>query len=175
MKTNVLPANCVPLGAGRSSFMLTPTARKLSISLRLADSEKNSCTPSAILGPISVTSSSSSVEAEASFSIEPKCAGEELSGALADERDADAVDEALEAVLFARGDFIEEILGGFFGHALEIRDAIRDRACRYRRNLSPDSFRGAGRRFFRLGRRYSWRGGRQNEEAIHFCEPDRKR
>src|SRR5579862_5873862 len=50
--------------------------------------------------------------------------GEELSGALADERDADAVDEALEAVLFARSDFVEEILGGLFGHALEIGDGF---------------------------------------------------
>src|ERR1700758_3443251 len=47
-------------------------------------------------------------------------AGEKLGGTLADERDTDAVDEALEAVLFAGGDFVEEILGGFFGHAIEI-------------------------------------------------------
>ena len=50
--------------------------------------------------------------------------GEELGGALADEWDADAVDQALEAVLFAGGDFIEEILGGFFGHAIEIGDGL---------------------------------------------------
>src|ERR1700746_2473346 len=49
-------------------------------------------------------------------------AGEELGRALANERYADSVDEALEAVLFARGDFIEEILSGFFGHALEVGD-----------------------------------------------------
>src|SRR5580700_7981020 len=50
--------------------------------------------------------------------------GEKLGGTLADERDADAVDEALEAVLLARGDFVEEILGGFFGHALEIGERL---------------------------------------------------
>src|ERR1700757_627483 len=51
-------------------------------------------------------------------------AGEKLGGTLADERDADAVDEALEAVLFAGGDFIEQILGGFFGHAIEIGERL---------------------------------------------------
>src|ERR1700757_4347690 len=51
-------------------------------------------------------------------------AGEKLGGTLADERDADAVDEALEAALFAGGDFIEQILGGFFGHALEIGERL---------------------------------------------------
>ena len=50
--------------------------------------------------------------------------GEELSCALADERDADSVDEALEAVLFAGGDFVKKILGGFFGHAIEVRERL---------------------------------------------------
>ena len=45
--------------------------------------------------------------------------GEQLSRALADERDADGVNEAVEAVLLAGGNFIEQILRGFFGHALE--------------------------------------------------------
>ena len=49
---------------------------------------------------------------------------EELGGTLADERYADSVDQAFEAVLFAGGDFVKKILGGFFGHAIEIGDGF---------------------------------------------------
>src|SRR5580700_2186245 len=46
--------------------------------------------------------------------------GEELGRTFTDERNADSIDQAFEAVLFAGGDFVDEILGGFFGHAIEI-------------------------------------------------------
>ena len=46
--------------------------------------------------------------------------GEELRGAFAHEGHADGVDQAGQGVLLAAGDFVNEILRGFFGHAIEI-------------------------------------------------------
>ena len=45
VKTKDIPANFELLSAARSSFMFTPTARRCSISLRFAGSEKNSRMP----------------------------------------------------------------------------------------------------------------------------------
>ena len=46
--------------------------------------------------------------------------GEELRGAFAHEGHADGVDQAGEGGFLAAGDFVYEILRGFFGHAIEI-------------------------------------------------------
>ena len=73
VKTKVMPANFVPFGAWRSSFILTPAAFRRSMSFLFTGSEKKSATPCATFGPTSLTSIRSSRLALASFSIEPKC------------------------------------------------------------------------------------------------------
>ena len=55
-------------------------------------------------------------------------AGKKLRGAFANEGHADGVDQAREAGFFAGGDFVEQILRGFFGHAVEIGECFKIQA-----------------------------------------------
>src|SRR3984957_8500341 len=52
-------------------------------------------------------------------------AGEQLRGAFADEGHAEGVDPAREAGFFAVGDFVEQILRGFFAHAIEVAERFK--------------------------------------------------
>ena len=51
--------------------------------------------------------------------------GEELRGALADEADAEAEEDAGEAAVFAVADLFEERVCGFFADALEREESAR--------------------------------------------------
>src|ERR1700722_12082328 len=54
--------------------------------------------------------------------------GEKLRGAFADKRHANGVDQASESGFLAGGDFVEKILGGLFGHAIEIGEGFEIQA-----------------------------------------------
>ena len=45
--------------------------------------------------------------------------GEELAGAFANEENAEGIDQAGQRIFLAGIDFVDQILRGFFGHAIE--------------------------------------------------------
>ena len=80
--------------------------------------------PSATFGPTSVTPVKLLFAGVGQLIHRAEMRGEKLRGALADEADAERVDQARERVLFAGGNFIDQILRRLFGHAIEARDGV---------------------------------------------------
>ncbi len=120
VKTNVMPANFVPFGRGALFFHIDADGAQMVDQFAIRGLGEKFEDAFGDLGADFGDLDQLFRGGRGELFHRAEMRGEKLRGALADEANADAVDQALEAVLFAGGDFVEQILRGFFGHALEI-------------------------------------------------------
>src|SRR5213079_1607344 len=118
VNTKLFPASFWLFTTRFSAVGCTPALRSFLMSWQLAGSEKNSTMRAATFGPTSGTSSSSSSFPAANSSSEEKCSASNCA-VLANKLNAQRVNQPRQRILFARLDFLKQVLRGLFRHALQ--------------------------------------------------------